>query len=169
MVLGQIAFDFLSRQRGQRENHGARANCGQQFAGILSQQEDGGEVGGFFENFQERVCGLLHEGRVGEDVNALFALRRSVIDGLDDAANLVDLDHHLRGVGRDYEHIGMGLDEEAGFFLVGLAEVLASFDGLSEAGIEVGGLGDAGAVRAVTAEVGQAVGLGGSEAVQGLG
>ena len=56
----------------------------------------------------------------------------------------------------------MGLDEEPGFFLVRVAQIFASLDGFGEAGVEVFGLRDARAVRAVSAEIGQAVGPSGA-------
>jgi len=71
--------------------------------------------------------------------------------------NLVDLDHQLRWIGRDDEHVGVSLDEQPGFLLVRVAQIFASLDGFGEAGVEVFGLSDASAVRAASAEIGQAV------------
>ena len=83
-------------------------------------------------------------------------------------ANLIDLDHHLRRVGRNNQHIGMSLDEEPGFFLVRVAQIFASLDGFGKTGVEIGGLSDAGAVRALSAEIRQAIGLSRRQAVQSL-
>ena len=74
---------------------------------------------------------------VGEDVDPFLGFARPVINGLDHAPHLVHLDHHLRRVGRDNQHVRMGLNKQARFFLVGLAQILAGFDRLREAGIEI--------------------------------
>ena len=84
-------------------------------------------------------------------------------------ANLIDLDHHLRRVGRDDEHVGMGLDEEAGLFLVRVTQVFARLDGFGEAGVEVFGLRYASAVRTASAEIGQAINGRSFQAVHGAG
>jgi hypothetical protein len=54
----------------------------------------------------------------------------------------------------------VGLDEDAGLFLVGLAEVFAGEDGGGDVVFEVGGGGDAGAVAAVAAEGGEGLAVG---------
>src|ERR1700733_2990460 len=51
----------------------------------------------------------------------------------------------------------MGLDEKASFFLVRVAQIVASLDRFGEARIQVCGLSDAHAVRTMPAEIGQAV------------
>ena len=53
------------------------------------------------------------------------------------APYLVHLDHHLRRIGRDHQHVRMGLNKQARLLLVRLAQILAGFDGLLEAGIEI--------------------------------
>jgi len=87
---------------------------------------------------------------------------------MDGLADLAELDEQLRRVGRDDEHIGVGLNEDAGLALVGVAHLLACFDGFGDASFKVGGVVDACAVQARAAEVGQAVRLGGLEAVDGF-
>ncbi len=84
-------------------------------------------------------------------------------------AHLAELDHELRRVGRNDEDIGMGLHEDARLALVGVAHVVAGGDGLGDERVEVGGGGDARAIAANAAEVGQAIGFCGVEAVDGLG
>jgi hypothetical protein len=74
---------------------------------------------------------------------------------VDDLADLADFDEVLRRVGRDDEDVGVGLDEDAGFALVGFAEVVAGGEGFGDAGFEVGGLADALAVAADAAVVGR--------------
>ena len=69
--------------------------------------------------------------------------------------DLVHLDHHLRRIGRDDEHVGVGLDENARFLLVGLAQALAGLDGGGAAGFQVVGFGDAHAIAAASAEIGE--------------
>jgi hypothetical protein len=66
----------------------------------------------------------------------------------------------LRGVGGDDEDVGVGLDEDAGVLLVGLAEVFAGGYGLIDLLLEVGGGGDAGAVAADSAEAGEGLAVG---------
>ena len=63
----------------------------------------------------------------------------------------------------------MSLDEDAGLALVGFAHVVAGLDGFGDHGFKIGGTGNAGAVGARAAEVGQAVGFCGVQAVDGLG
>ncbi len=145
-------------ERAQVEGHRAGTNRGQQFAGVFGEQKNGGEFGRLFQNFEQRVGGLFHKGRTGEDINAFAGFRGPIVDGLNHVANLVHLDHHLRRIGRDDEHVGMSLDEEPGLFLVRVAQIFASLDGFGKARVEVLGLRDAGAVRAASAEIGQAVG-----------
>ena len=64
---------------------------------------------------------------------------------------------------------GVGLDENAGLALVGVAQLLAGFNGLGHQCIQVGGERNARAVGALAAEVGQAVALHGFKAVDRLG
>ncbi len=83
-----------------------------------------------------------------------------VVGALDEGADLAELDEELRRVGRDDEDVGVGLDEDAGVLLVGLAEVFAGGYGLVDLIFEVGGGGDAGAVVADTAEAGEGLAVG---------
>jgi len=62
----------------------------------------------------------------------------------------------------------VGLDEDAGLALVGVAHLLAGGNGFRDALFQICRVGDASAVRAFAAEVGQAVRFGGMEAVDGL-
>ncbi len=72
------------------------------------------------------------------------------------------------GIGRNDQHVGMRLDEDARFALVGIAQVLARLDGLGKALLQRVGLGDANAVGAMAAEIGQAVGDGPLQTVHRL-
>ena len=63
----------------------------------------------------------------------------------------------------------MRLNEDAGFALVGFAQIFAGLDGFGKTRIEVGGLRDARAVRTVPAEVGQTIGDRPFQAIHGLG
>ena len=71
-----------------------------------------------------------------------------------------EFDEELRGVGGDYEDVRVGLDEDAGVLLVGLAEVFADGYGGGYLLVEVGGGGDAGAVVADAAEGGEGLAVG---------
>ena len=127
-------------------------------------------VGWLLEDFEQAVGGFFHERRRGEDGKRASGFdRRTVVGDVNDLADLAELDEQLRRIGRHDEDVGMGLDEDAGLLFVGFAEVVAGVDGLGDQLVEIGGVGDAGAVAADAAEVGEAVGLGRLEAVDGLG
>src|SRR5579871_1464287 len=79
---------------------------------------------------------------------------------LDDGAYLAEFNEELWGVGGDDEDVGVGLDEDAGVLLIGLAEVFARGYGLIDLLLQVGGGGDAGAVAADSAEGGQGLAVG---------
>ncbi len=83
-----------------------------------------------------------------------------VVGALDEGADLAEFDEELRRVGRDDEDVGVGLDEDAGVLLVGLAELFAGGDGFVDLVVEVGGGGDAGAVVADAAEAGEGLAVG---------
>ena len=151
-------------------NDGAGADGGQQLLRILREQDERGVLGRLFENLEQRVGRFFHKRRGGEDGEGARGLdRRTVIGDVNDLADLAQLDEQLRRVGRNDEHVGMGLDEDAGLALVGVAHIVAGLDGFGHQGFKIGGAGNAGAVGARAAEVGQAVGFGGIEAVDGLG
>jgi hypothetical protein len=82
------------------------------------------------------------------------------VGALDDGADLAELDEELRGVGGDDEDVGVGLDEDAGVLLVGLAELFADGYGFVYFVFQVGGRGDAGAVVADSAEAGEGLAVG---------
>ena len=149
---------------------GARADGGQQFLGVLSKQDEGSVFGRLFEDLEQAVGGLFHKCRGGEDGEGSLGFDRGAVVGdVDDLADLADLDEQLRRVRRDDEHVGVGLDEDAGFALVGIAHVVAGLDGFSDQCFKVGGACDASAVGACAAEIGKAVGFGGVQTVDGLG
>jgi hypothetical protein len=79
---------------------------------------------------------------------------------VDDGAHLTELDEELRRVGWDDEDVGVGLDEDAGFLLVGLTEVFARGDGFVDLVIEGEGLSDASAVATDTAVSGKRLTVG---------
>ena len=104
---------------------------------ILRQQENRGELWRLFQNFEQRVGRLFHEGRTGKDIHALPRLGGTVVNALNDVTNLVHLDHHLRRIGRDDEQVGMRLHENSRLFLVGLAQILAGLDRLGETRVQI--------------------------------
>ena len=77
---------------------------------------------------------------------------------MNDVADLVHLHQHLRRVGRDDQHVRMGLHEQASVALVGLAQVLARFHRLGKTLFQSVGLGDADAIGAMAAEIRQPAG-----------
>ena len=87
---------------------------------------------------------------------------------MDHLPHLADLDLKLRRVRGDDQHVRVGLDEDAGLALVGLAQCFAGFHGCGHQGFKVRCVGDARAVGADAAEVGQPVGFGRVEAVERL-
>ena len=56
--------------------------------------------------------------------------RRPVVGHVDHLPHLAQLDEQLRRVGRNDQHVGVGLDQDAGLALVGLAQVVAGSHGL---------------------------------------
>ena len=86
----------------------------------------------------------------------------------DDLADLAHLDDQLWRIRGNDQHVGVGLDEDTGFALVGVAHFLAGGNGLGDPFFEVGSVADAFAVAASAAEVGQTVGFGGLEAIHSL-
>jgi len=118
-----------------------------------------------FEDFQERVRGFFHEVGVAEDVDPFASFGRLEINLVDHVPHLIDLHQHLRRIGGNDHHVRMRLDEDASFFLVGVAQMFASLDGFGEAIFEGVGLGNANAVGAMAAEIRQAIGHGPLQAV----
>ena len=108
----------------------------------------------FFENFQQGIRRFLHEGCRGDDEDLGGGFRRQVVRAVDQGSDLAELDEQLRRIGWDDEDVGVRLDEDASFLLVDLAHLFAGGYGFFDFGVEVGALGDAGAVAAVSAEGG---------------
>ncbi len=168
MDVSEVGGDLRDREGRELELDGSGSGRWAAALRGLREQEEGCEGGRLFEDFEEGVGGLFHEGRGGEDVNAAAGFGGLVIDGLDHAAHLPDLDQHLRGIGGDDHDLGMGLNEDAGVLFVGLLEGFTGFGGLGGAGGEVVGLRDAQAVIALAAEIGETVGEGQAQAVHRL-
>ena len=149
---------------------GARTDGGQEFLRVFSEQDQRGVLGWLFEDLEQAVGRLFHKGRGGEDGEGSLGLDgRTVVGHVNDLAYLAELDEQLRGVGRDNEQVGVSLDEDAGFFLVGFAQVVAGGHGRGYQLVQIGGVADAGAVAADAAKVRQAVCFGGVKAVDCLG
>ena len=151
-MCGEELLDFLCGDGAEADDGAAGSDGGQEFAEIFGEDDDVGVVGWFFEDFEERVGGFLHEGGGGDDEDFCGCFRGAALGAVDEGADLAELDEELGWVGRKDEDVGVGLDENAGFFFVDFAHVLAGCDGFVNAGFEVGGFGDAGAVAAVAAE-----------------
>ncbi len=127
-------------------------------------------VGRLFKEFEQAVGCFLHECRRSEDGERAFRLNgRTVVSRVNRLAHLSQLDEQLGRIGRNDEHVGVGLDQDAGFALVGIAQVFAGRDGFRDEFFEVCGIADPRAVAAPSAEVGQAAGFSGIEAVDHLG
>jgi hypothetical protein len=159
-AVGEEHLDLFDGQGPEADGGAAGADCREEFAGVFGEDDD---VDGFrwlFENLEERVGGFLHEVGGGEDEDLARSFAGEVVGALDEGADLAEFDEKLRGIGGDDEDVGVGLDEDAGLFLVGLAELFTGGDGLVDLFVEVGGGGDAGAVVADAAEGGEGLSVG---------
>ena len=122
------------------------------------------------ENLEQAVGRFLHKCRGSEDGERSLRFHgRPVVGHVNHLPHLAQLDEQLRRVGRNDQQVRVGLDQDAGFFLVGLAQVVAGSHGRGHALLKICRVGNAGAVAADAAEVRQAVGFGRREAVDGLG
>src|SRR5208283_2363678 len=163
---GEQGFDLFDRKRTEADVGAAGADGRQQLAGVLREDEDVDGVRRLLQNLEQRVGGLLHHAGGGEDEDLVRGLAGQVMSALDEGAYLAELDEELGRVGRQDEDVGVRLDEDAGLFLVGLAQVFAGEDGGGDLFFEVGGTGDAGAVGTFAAEAGE--GLAGGRELAGL-
>ncbi len=125
-------------------------------------------LGRLLEDFEQRVGCFLHERTCREDVEGTPCLRGPAIDARDDRADLTEFDEQLRRVGRDDEQLRVGLDEDAGVFLIRIAHLFSRGNGFGEALVQSEGGADALAVRADAAGVRQAVRGDGREAIRRL-
>jgi hypothetical protein len=162
----QKCFQLRGAKSAQPVHDGPRADRRQQFLGILGEQHQRGALGRLFQNLEQAVGGFFHECRAGKDVKgAPRVVGWAVIGRVDHRPHLPHLDQQLRRIGWDDHHVRMGLDEDAGVFFVGVAHILAGGDGLGHAGVQIGGLADAGTVGTSAAEVRQTVGFNRVQAV----
>ena len=145
-AVGEQHLDLFDGQGAEADGGAAGADGGQEFAGVFGEDEDVDGGGRLLEDFEQGVGGLLHHVGGGEDEDAAGGFGGQVVGALDEGADLAELDEELRRVGREDEDVGVGLDEDAGVLLVGLAEFFAGGDGGGDLLFEVGGGGDAGAV-----------------------
>jgi hypothetical protein len=158
--VGKKHLDLFYGQCAETDRGTAGADGGEEFAGVFGEEDEVDGGGGFFEDFEEGVGGLLHEGGGGEDEDFLWGFGGEVVGALDESADLAEFDEELRRVGRDDEDVGVGLNEDAGVFLVDFAELFADGYGFVDLFVEVGGRGDAGAVVADATEAGEGLAVG---------
>ena len=153
-------LELFDGKSAEAEVGAARADGGKELGGVLGEEEEVDGRGRLLEDLEEGVRGLLHErgGREDEDTARCFGGLE--VRALDDGTDLTELDEELRRIGRDDEDVGVRLDKDAGVFLIGFAEVFAGGDGFGDAGGEVGGGADAGAVGTGAAEVGEGLTVG---------
>ena len=131
-AVGEHGLNFGGRKRTQPVNDGAGADGGQQFLRVLCQQDERGVLGRLFKQLEQAVGRFFHEGRVGEDGEGAARFhRRAIIGDVDRLPHLAQLDEQLGRVGRDDEHVGMCLDEDARLALIRFAHVVAGGNGLS--------------------------------------
>ena len=145
-MLGKVILHLGGGQRRQCKRYTARPDGGQQLSRILCQQEDNSIFRWLLKHFQQGVGRLLDESRIGKDEYPAPGLGRFVMDGGDHVSHLVNLDHHLGRVRGDYQHVRMGLHQDAGFALVSLAQPFAGLHGLGKAAFQIFSLADAGTV-----------------------
>ena len=123
---GEQLLESLDRNCAEAVQHGAGADGGQHLGGVFAEQDESAVGRRLFEDLEQAVGCFFHESRRGEEEDgALRFDRRPVVGVVDHLADLADLDEVLRRVGRDDENVGVWLDEDAGFALVGFAEVVA--------------------------------------------
>ena len=153
-------FDLCEGKGAETDGGAAAADGGEELAGVFGEQHDVDGGWRLLEDFEQGVGGLLHEGGGGEDEDPAWSLGGKIVGALDEGADLAELDEELGGIGREDKDVRMGLEEDAGFFLVGFAELVAGGDGAGHAGVKIGGLHDAGAVAADAAEGGEGLAVG---------
>ncbi len=103
-------------------------------------------------------------------VNVRFALhRRPVIRHVDHLPHLPQLDEQLRRIGWNNQQVWVRLDQDAGFFLVGLAQIVPCRHRFRNPLLKIGRVANAGAVAAHAAKVRQPVGFGRLQAIHRLG
>jgi len=128
-----------------------------------------GLVGRLFEDFEQAVGRLFHEGGGGEDGEGALGLDgRTVVGDMDDLANLAELDEQLRRVRGNDEHVGMSLMRMRVSFLSvsRRSSRAATASATRSSRLRSRRCGCSCGRRA---EVGEAVGLSGLEAVDGFG
>ena len=109
----------------------------------------------FFEELEQGVGGFLHESGGSEDEDAGRGFGGNIVSARNQGADLADFDEVLRRSGWNDEDVWMGLDQDAGVFPIAFAHLLAGGNGFGNAGFQVGGFGDAGAVAACSAKRGE--------------
>ncbi len=152
---GDECLDLFGRKRAETDVGAAGADGGKQLAGVLREDEDVDGVRRLFEDLEKGVGSLLHHAGGGEDEDLAWRFAGQVVRALDEGAHLAELDEQLRRVGRQDENVRVRLDEDAGLFLVGLAQVFACEHGGGDLVFQVGCTGNSGAVVADAAEAGE--------------
>lgn len=154
-AVGEEHLDLFDGESAETDEGAAGANGGEEFAGVLGEDEEVDGGGRFLEDLEEGVGGLLHHVGGGEDEDLAWGFAGERVGAVDEGADLAEFDKELRRVGRDDEDVGVRLDEDAGVFFVGFAELFADGYGFVDLVVEVEGGGDAGAVVADAAEAGE--------------
>ncbi len=166
-AVGEKVFELFGGEGAEADEGAAGADGGEELAGVFGAKDEVGVRGWLLEDLEEGVGGFLHEGGGGDDEDLAGGIGGEVLGGGNEGADLAEFDEELGRVGGDDEDVGMGLDEDAGVFAVGLDfEVFAGGDGGGDLLVERGGGGDAGAVAADSAEGGE--GLAGGPELAGL-
>jgi hypothetical protein len=159
-AVGEEHLDLFDRQCAEAYGGAAGADGGEEFAGVFCEKDEVDGGWRLFEDFEEGVGGLLHEGGGGEDEDFLWGFGGEVVRALDEGADLAEFDEELGRIGGDDEDVGVRLDEDASVFFVDFAELFANGYGFVDLFVEVGGGGDAGAVVADAAEAGEGLAVG---------
>ena len=116
---------WIERQCAEPHNPCAGADGRQQFTRVFRQKKDAGVRGWFFQYLQQRVSRFLHERGAGEDIDGALRFRRHAVNLADDRAHLSQLDEELWRIGRNYQYIGVRLNEDARLLFVDFAQVVA--------------------------------------------
>lgn len=165
-AVGEEHFDLFGGEGAEADGGAAGADGGEQLAGVFGEKDEVDGGWGLFKDLEQGVGGFLHKGAGGEDEDAAGGFGGEVVRALDDGADLAEFDEELGWVRGDDEDVRVRLDEDAGLFLVDLAEFFAGGDGEGDLRVEVRGRGNAGAVVTDAAEGGE--GLAGGPKIAGL-
>ncbi len=87
-AVGEEHLDLFHRQCSQTHSCAARADGGEEFAGVFGEDDDVDGIGWLLEDLEEGVSGLLHEVGRGEDEDLAARFAGKGVRALDEGADL---------------------------------------------------------------------------------